>query len=132
MLDMGFEKDVRTIIGFTPSTRRTVMFTATWPQSIRALAEEFLSDPVRVTVGSQELTANHRVTQVPPPRPTRLRPASAPPCPARGGRRRDDRTLVGLMPPAATADNTAWFLLADRRPPPPRAPPAAAAALCPR
>ena len=74
MLDMGFEKDVRAIIGFTPSTRRTVMFTATWPQSIRALAEEFLSDPVRVTVGSQELTANHRVTQVPPPAPP-ARPA---------------------------------------------------------
>ena len=128
MLDMGFEKDVRTIIGFTPSTRRTVMFTATWPQSIRALAEEFLSDPVRVTVGSQELTANHRVTQVPPPAPPPRPPRPAPR--AAGGR--DDRTLVGLMPPAATADNTAWFLLADRRPPPPRAPPAAAAALCPR
>ena len=82
MLDMGFEKDVRTIIGFTPSTRRTVMFTATWPQSIRALAEEFLSDPVRVTVGSQELTANHRVTQVPPPAP----PCLAPPGPPRARR----------------------------------------------
>ena len=64
MLDMGFEKDVRTIIAQTPATRRTVMFTATWPESIRALAEEFLQDPVRVSIGSQELTANHRVTQV--------------------------------------------------------------------
>ena len=63
MLDMGFEKDVRAIMAQTPSTRRTVMFTATWPESIRSLAEEFLSDPVRVSIGSQELTANHRVTQ---------------------------------------------------------------------
>eukprot|EP00908_Phaeocystis_cordata_P017211 Transcript_28540.p1 GENE.Transcript_28540~~Transcript_28540.p1 ORF type:complete len:604 (-),score=289.02 Transcript_28540:152-1885(-) len=63
MLDMGFEKDVRAIISQTPAARRTVMFTATWPESIRALAEEFLRDPVRVSIGSQELTANHRVTQ---------------------------------------------------------------------
>ena len=81
MLDMGFEKDVRTIIGFTV-TRRTVTFTATWPQSIRALAEEFLSDPVRVTVGSQELIKNHRVTQVPPPAASPARPAPR----AAGGR----------------------------------------------
>ena len=30
MLDMGFEKDVRTIIAATPASRKTVMFTATW------------------------------------------------------------------------------------------------------
>ena len=63
MLDMGFEKDVRAIIGMTPATRTTVMFTATWPQEIRALAEEFLRDPVRVSIGSQDLTANHQITQ---------------------------------------------------------------------
>ena len=34
MLDMGFEKDVRTIIGATPASRRTVMFTATWPEAV--------------------------------------------------------------------------------------------------
>ena len=63
MLDMGFEKDVRAIIGMTPAARTTVMFTATWPQEIRALAEEFLRDPVRVSIGSQDLTANHQITQ---------------------------------------------------------------------
>ena len=63
MLDMGFEKDVRTIISQTPAARTTVMFTATWPQEIRALAEEFLKDPVRVSIGSQDLTANHQITQ---------------------------------------------------------------------
>ena len=63
MLDMGFEKDVRSIIGLTNRVRRTVMFTATWPDSVRALASEFLERPVRVNVGSQELAANTRVTQ---------------------------------------------------------------------
>ena len=45
------------------SCRRTVMFTATWPESVRALASEFLARPVRVNVGSQELAANHRISQ---------------------------------------------------------------------
>ena len=65
MLDLGFEKDVRSIISLTPSKRRTAMFTATWPDSVRALASEFLQQPVRVNVGSEALSANHRVTQVP-------------------------------------------------------------------
>jgi len=63
MLDMGFEKDVRTIIGATPASRRTVMFTATWPEAVRALASEFLRDNVRVNIGSDVLSANHRVSQ---------------------------------------------------------------------
>uniref|UniRef100_A0A7S4B8L6 RNA helicase n=2 Tax=Chrysotila carterae TaxID=13221 RepID=A0A7S4B8L6_CHRCT len=63
MLDLGFEKDVRSIISSTPSSRRTAMFTATWPDSVRALAEEFLANPIRVNVGSESLSANHRVTQ---------------------------------------------------------------------
>jgi len=63
MLDMGFEKDVRNIISLTPPSRRTVMFTATWPDSVRTLAAEFLNDALRVNVGSEALSANHRVTQ---------------------------------------------------------------------
>ena len=64
MLDMGFEKDVRSIIGLTPPSRRTAMFTATWPEAVRELAAEFMTEPVRVNIGSDELAANHRVTQV--------------------------------------------------------------------
>ena len=63
MLDMGFEKDVRSIIALTATERHTLMFTATWPDSVRTLAAEFLKRPVRVNVGSQELAANTRVTQ---------------------------------------------------------------------
>jgi len=63
MLDMGFEKDVRAIIGLTSPRRRTLMFTATWPDSVSALASEFLTAPIRINVGSTELAANVRVTQ---------------------------------------------------------------------
>lgn len=36
---------------------------ATWPEAVRRLASSFLRDPVRVTVGSDDLTANSRVEQ---------------------------------------------------------------------
>jgi ATP-dependent RNA helicase DBP3 len=68
MLDKGFEQDIRKIIlSAAPSEKRqTVMFTATWPPSIRELAAEFLKEPVRITIGdnaSGELRANTRITQ---------------------------------------------------------------------
>jgi ATP-dependent RNA helicase DBP3 len=64
MLDMGFEKDVRRIISETASSRQTVMFSATWPQSIQALAQDFMNTPITVTVGSTNLAASHTITQI--------------------------------------------------------------------
>lgn len=72
MLDDGFEPVIRSILAMCPSAgtgrlsdRQTVMFSATWPEEIRALADKFLKrDVVRVVVGSDELSANHRVTQI--------------------------------------------------------------------
>jgi len=66
MLDKGFEEAIRSIIGMCLplSHRQTALFSATWPDSIRKLAAEFLNDPVRITIGSEDLTANARVKQV--------------------------------------------------------------------
>ena len=67
MLDDGFEPAIRKILAGCPdqSNRQTVMFSATWPEEVRALAENFLSsNVVRVIVGSDELSANHRVKQI--------------------------------------------------------------------
>ncbi|EMD41413.1 hypothetical protein CERSUDRAFT_41373 [Gelatoporia subvermispora B] len=66
MLDKGFENDIRAIIGHTKQgeERQTLMCNATWPEAVRRLAATFLRDPVRVTVGSDDLTANSRVEQV--------------------------------------------------------------------
>ncbi|KAL5535054.1 DBP3 [Sanghuangporus sanghuang] len=66
MLDKGFENDIRAIIGHcAPSGKRqTLMFSATWPDAVRRLASTFLRKPVRVTVGSDDLSANTRVKQV--------------------------------------------------------------------
>lgn len=40
------------------------MFSATWPTSVRRLAADFMTAPLRITVGSDSLTANSRVEQV--------------------------------------------------------------------
>nr|OQO21443.1 ATP-dependent RNA helicase DBP3 [Rachicladosporium sp. CCFEE 5018] len=67
MLDKGFEQEIRKIISTTPTTgRQTQMFTATWPPSVRDLAQTFMSNPVKVTIGDNptgELRANNRITQ---------------------------------------------------------------------
>merc|ERR1719411_1021916 len=64
MLDQGFEQDIRDIIGMTHKDRQTCLFSATWPEAIRNLAQEFLTNPVKVTVGSDDLSANKRIKQV--------------------------------------------------------------------
>lgn len=66
MLDQGFENDIRRIIAHCPENakRQTVMFSATWPESVRRLASTFLKDPLRITVGSDELSANKRIEQI--------------------------------------------------------------------
>jgi ATP-dependent RNA helicase DBP3 len=64
MLDEGFEKDIRLILSACHVERQMAMFSATWPQSIQKLAHEFLHDPVKVTIGSDDLVASANVTQI--------------------------------------------------------------------
>jgi ATP-dependent RNA helicase DDX3X len=53
MLDMGFEPQIRRIVEGEdmPQTRRTFMFSATFPKEIQRLAADFLEDYIFVTVG---------------------------------------------------------------------------------
>lgn len=64
MLDMGFEPQIRKIIGQIRPDRQTCMWSATWPKEVRQLASDFLHDYIQVNIGSMELSANHRITQI--------------------------------------------------------------------
>ncbi|CAO3590197.1 unnamed protein product [Absidia cylindrospora] len=64
MLDDGFEKNIRDIMDYTPKGRQTLMFSATWPESVRKLANEYLSNPMRISIGSTDLAASQNVTQI--------------------------------------------------------------------
>jgi len=63
MLDMGFEPQIRQIFSQTRPERQTLMWSATWPMKVQALAHEFFNDPLTIHVGSTELRANPSVTQ---------------------------------------------------------------------
>ena len=56
MLDLGFFEDVEKIIGLTPGSRQTALFSATIPREVRALADRYLLDPVTVQVKAPTLT----------------------------------------------------------------------------
>lgn len=52
MLDMGFREDLEEILDATPEGRRTLLFSATMPKPIVALAKRYQSDALRIsTVG---------------------------------------------------------------------------------
>jgi ATP-dependent RNA helicase DeaD len=51
MLDMGFAEDLEAILGETPKTRQTVLFSATLPPRIDAIARRHQRNPVRVQIG---------------------------------------------------------------------------------
>jgi ATP-independent RNA helicase DbpA len=50
MLDMGFEESIREIVGKTPGSRQSLLFSATYPEEIRAIARATLRDPLEITV----------------------------------------------------------------------------------
>lgn len=64
MLDLGFEPHIRAICNTVRSDRQTLMFSATWPSAVQKLAAQFLCNPLKVTIGSQDLAASHSIAQV--------------------------------------------------------------------
>lgn len=69
MLDKGFEDAIRAIISTTTTEgRQTLMFTATWPPSVRDLASTFMTQPVHIAIGADnptgELRANKSIKQL--------------------------------------------------------------------
>jgi len=50
MLEMGFVDDMETIIAATPTSRQTLLFSATFPDNIQLLSEHFQNSPERISV----------------------------------------------------------------------------------
>lgn len=64
MLDMGFEPQIRKIIEQIRPDRQVLMWSATWPKEVQALAEDFLHDYIQINIGSLNLSANHNIHQI--------------------------------------------------------------------
>ncbi len=54
MLDMGFREDLEEILDATPQERRTLLFSATMPKPIVALAKRYQKDALRISTIGEE------------------------------------------------------------------------------
>jgi ATP-dependent RNA helicase RhlE len=75
MLDMGFAPQLNRIVDEIPPYRQTLLFSATMPPEVEALARKYLRKPVVVQVGRRSEAANtvtHAVYPVPRERKTTL------------------------------------------------------------
>ena len=58
MLDMGFAKPIERIVATLPQDRHTLLFSATMPKSIAALADSLLRDPAKVEIAPPSTTVD--------------------------------------------------------------------------
>ena len=58
MLNMGFKEDIEEILSMMPEEKehQTILFSATWPEAILKITEQFQKDPVRVEIQSSQRT----------------------------------------------------------------------------
>ena len=63
MLDMGFIRDIKKILKYLPKKKQNLLFSATFPKEIQALADSLLNSPKRIQVASSNSTAD-KVVQV--------------------------------------------------------------------
>ena len=63
MLDMGFIRDIKKIFKYLPKKKQNLLFSATFPKEIQALADSLLNSPKRIQVASSNSTAD-KVVQV--------------------------------------------------------------------
>ena len=59
MLDMGFVRDVKRIVGDMANRKQTALFSATVDNSQKAIISELLTDPVEVKVSTGEVSSDH-------------------------------------------------------------------------
>jgi superfamily II DNA/RNA helicase len=64
MLDLGFLPDVETLMGLTPPSRQTMLFSATMPGAIVALARRYMSQPTHIRAMGDDTENAHTVKAV--------------------------------------------------------------------
>ena len=59
MLQMGFQDDVNAILAKTPETKNTLLFSATMPKGVAAIASTYMTDPLEITIGRRNAGAEN-------------------------------------------------------------------------
>ena len=68
MLDMGFIPDIKRILALLPARRQSLLFSATFSEDIRKLADDFMREPIMVEVARRNSvteTVTHALYRVP-------------------------------------------------------------------
>lgn len=60
MLNMGFQEDINNILSTTPEEKKTWLFSATMPREVRKIAKQYMTDPMELTMGTQN-TGNENI-----------------------------------------------------------------------
>ncbi len=105
MLDMGFLPDIRRILRQLPTRRQTLLFSATIPGPIVALARELLRDPVTINVERRAVSASG-ITETAYPVPQALKSALL----LELLQRRDIRSVLAFTRTKHRANRLAEFL----------------------
>ena len=53
MLQMGFQEDLNAILAATPESKKTILFSATMPREVVAIAKNYMKDPLEITIGQR-------------------------------------------------------------------------------
>lgn len=59
MLNMGFREELDKILEKTPSSKRTLLFSATMPDAVARIAKNYMKEPIRITIGKQNAGAEN-------------------------------------------------------------------------
>jgi len=64
MLDLGFEPQIIRILSQMRPDRQTFLTSATWPTDIQRLSSKYLCNPVKIQIGTLELSSSKNVQQI--------------------------------------------------------------------
>ena len=53
MLNMGFKDELDKVLDATPDTKQTLLFSATFPREVEAIARNYMTNPVEITSGEK-------------------------------------------------------------------------------
>ncbi|MEE4198770.1 MAG: DEAD/DEAH box helicase [Bacteroidales bacterium] len=59
MLNMGFREDLNDILESVPDNRRTLLFSATMPKEVAAIAKNYMTNPEEITIGKRNSGAEN-------------------------------------------------------------------------
>lgn len=64
MLDLGFAEELDSILSAIPDTRQNLLFSATYPQKMLAIASRITTEPIEVSVEGEETTVQNIIQRV--------------------------------------------------------------------